>query len=91
MHRTFCKFALRAGLNAGKRQGVVRAAAGLFAIALCAGLAACAEDGNYPSVAKIADIGQVLTPEERQKAVEDLQKQDQAHTSGATKTASVQQ
>lgn len=90
MHRTYCKFALRAGLNVTKQQRVVRAAAGLFAIALCAGLCACAEDMNYPSIAKIADIGRVLTPEERQKAVEDLQKQDQAHANGAVKTASAQ-
>ena len=33
-------------------------------------------------------MGSILTPEERQKAVEDLQKQDQAHGGDAVKTAS---
>ena len=91
MHRTCCKFALRAGLGSKKRRVVGRAAASLLAIALCAGLSACAGSENYPSLAKIADIGQIMTPEERQKTVDDLQKQDQTHSSDAAKTASAQQ
>lgn len=59
-----------------------------MAVAVCVGLSACAEDPKYPSLAKISDLGSILTPEERQKAVEDLRKQDQAHSADAVKTAS---
>jgi hypothetical protein len=91
MHRTYCKFALRAGLGSTKQRVVGRAAASLLCIALCAALSACAGNENYPSLAKIADIGQIMTPEERQKAVDDLQKQDQTHSSEAAKTTNAQQ
>ncbi len=50
-----------------------------IAIALCAGLAACAEGRNYPSLSKITDMGNILTPQQQQKAVQELQKQDQTH------------
>ena len=50
-------------------------------------LTACAEDPKYPSLSKISDLGTILTPEERQKAVEDLQKQEPTRTE-AVKTAS---
>jgi hypothetical protein len=62
------------------------AAKGL-AIALCIGLAACAEDRNYPSLTQISGLGSVMTPLERQKAVEELQKQDQAHSNSSLKSA----
>ncbi len=91
MHRAYSKFALRAGFDSTRRRVVERAAASLLAIALCAGLSACAGSENYPSVSKISDIGQIMTSEERQKAVDDLQKQDQTHSSEAAKTASAQQ
>ena len=31
-------------------------------ITLCIGLAACAEDRNYPSLSKISELGDILTP-----------------------------
>ena len=65
------------------------AAKGL-AITLCIGLAACAEDRNYPSLSKISDLGSILTPLERQKAVEELQKQDQAHSNSSLKSSDQQ-
>ncbi len=87
MHRAYCKFVLRAGFDIEKRK-VASLGAGLMAVAVCVGLSACAEDPKYPSLAKISDLGSILTPEERQKAVEDLRKQDQAHSADAVKTAS---
>ncbi len=87
MHRAFYKFVLRAGFDIGKLK-VASLGAGLIAAAICMGLTACADDPKYPSLAKISDLGSILTPEERQKAVEDLQKQDQAHSADAVKTAS---
>jgi hypothetical protein len=86
MHRACHKFVLRAGFNTEKLK-IASLGAGLAVAAMCAGLTACAEDPRYPSLSKISDLGTILTPEERQKAVEDLQKQEQAHTDGV-KTAS---
>jgi len=87
MHRAYYKFVLRAGFDIEKRK-VASLGASLMAVAICAGLSACADDPRYPSLAKISDLGSILTPEERQKAVEDLRKQDQAHSADAVKTAS---
>ncbi len=87
MHRTFQKFALRAGFITAKRNANRGIGLSVAALVLCASLAGCAENPNYPSVATISDLGNVLTPEERQKAVQDLQK-DQARTSEPVKTAS---
>ncbi len=65
---------------------LARFAAAGMAIALCASLAACAETTSaYPNLAKIADAENILTPEERQKALEDMQKQQQSHSSDAAK------
>jgi hypothetical protein len=75
MHRACGEFALRAEFKAEKPRVLRAAAAGLIAIGLCAGLTACAEDPKYPSLTKIDDVGTVLTPEERQKTVEDLKAQ----------------
>ncbi len=86
MHRAFKKFALRAKLKAESPRRFAPAVASVLALALCAGLTACAEDTSYPSLSKISDLGTILTPEERQKAVQDLQKQDQTHNSDAAKT-----
>ncbi len=58
-----------------------------WVIALCGGLLACAEDRNFPSLSKIADFGTVLTPEQRDKTIQDLQRQGQSNTSAAPKTA----
>ncbi len=87
MHRAFYKFVLRAGCNTEVLK-VASLGASLVAVALCAGLTACADDPKYPSLSKISDLGTILTPEERQKAVQDLQKQDQAHSADAVNTAS---
>jgi hypothetical protein len=54
-------------------------AAAAFALALCAGLGGCASSQEWPSVAKISDVGNVMTPEQRQKALEDMQKGDPGH------------
>jgi hypothetical protein len=72
MHRTRGKFALRAEFRTESSR---RAAAAIVALGLCAGLPACTDDGAYPSLAKIEDVGPVMTPEERQKAMEGLQRQ----------------
>lgn len=58
-----------------------------ISIGLCAGLASCADDSSYPSVAKIADVGTVLTPEERQKVLDNLQKQNRARVGLAEASA----
>ena len=87
MHRAYCKFVLRVGVVAEKLK-IAAVGAGIVAATMCAGLTACADDPKYPSLSKISDLGSILTPEERQKAVEDLQKQDQAHGGDAVKTAS---
>ena len=87
MHRAFYKFVLRVVFCIEKRK-VASLGASLMAVAICAGLSACAEDAKYPTLAKVTDLGTILTPEERQKAVEDLQKQDQAHSAAAAQTAS---
>jgi hypothetical protein len=44
-------------------------AAVLFALAL----GACAQDSSWPDVGKITDLSGGMTPEERQKAVQDMQ------------------
>ena len=87
MHRAFLKFVLRAGFDR-KKLKAVSLGASLAVVAMCVGLTACAEDPKYPSLAKISDLGSILTPEERQKAVQDLQKQDQTHSAEAVNTAS---
>jgi hypothetical protein len=87
MHRAFQEFVLRASIVAEKLK-IAGLGAGIVTATMCTGLTACAEDPKYPSLAKISDLGSILTPEERQKAVEDLQKQDQAHSADAVKTAS---
>jgi hypothetical protein len=88
MHRARGEFVLRAEFKGGRTRRLGSVAAGFIAIGLCAGLSACADDANYPSLAKIADVGAVMTPEERQKAMEDLQKQSKASRSEPVKTAS---
>ncbi len=48
-------------------------------------LGGCASDPKYPSLGTITDLGTVLTPEQRQKTVDQLNKDDQTHTSDAAK------
>jgi uncharacterized membrane protein YgcG len=87
MHRACSKFVLRAGFSIEK-VNIASLGASLAVAAICVGLTACADDPKYPSLSKISDLGTILTPEERQKAVEDLQKQDQAAHADVMKTAS---
>ena len=87
MHRAFYKFVLRAGFSIEKLK-VASLGSSLIVAAICAGLSSCADDPKYPSLSKISDLENILTPEERQKAVEDLQKQDRAHSADDVKTAS---
>jgi hypothetical protein len=51
------------------------AGAGIW-FALCAGLQACTSSPDWPTLGKISDLTNVMTAEQRQKAVEDLQKND---------------
>jgi hypothetical protein len=58
------------------------AGAGIL-FALCAGLQACSSDPSWPTLGKISDLSNVLTAEQRQKAVQDLQKNDPNHDKDA--------
>lgn len=48
-------------------------------------LSSCAEDPKYPSLSKISDLENILSPEDRQKTLQDLQKQEQTHSTDAIK------
>ena len=87
MHRAYEKVGLRAGFKNEKRQRWAFAAASVFAFALCTGLAGCAEDPSYPGLSRISDLGTILTPEERQKTVDDLQKNANAGKTAPKQTA----
>jgi hypothetical protein len=67
-----------------KRNGwrVHRLAAAAIALSLAAGLPGCSSDPGWPALGKVSDLGNILTPEERQKAVQDMQKTDQANPAG---------
>jgi hypothetical protein len=72
--------------------GTLRGAgAGIF-FALLAGLQACSTGSDWPTLGKISDLSNILTAEERQKAVQDLQKNDPNHDkdAAAAKTAPAQ-
>jgi hypothetical protein len=60
--------------------------------ALCAGLQACSSDPSWPTLGKVSDLNNILTTEERQKAVQDLQKNDpnREKDAAAAKTAPTQ-
>jgi len=70
------RFVPCAALNAKPRSMAGAAAA----LALCGGLSACAEDRNYPSLSKVSDLGSILTPQEQQKFVSELQRDGQGHS-----------
>jgi hypothetical protein len=65
--------------------------AGLL-FAICAGLQACSSDPSWPALGKISDLSNIMTAEQRQKAVQDLQKNDPNHDkdAAAQKTAPAQ-
>jgi uncharacterized membrane protein YgcG len=79
------RFAFSGGSKAVAFRQTARIAAVAAALFVCAGLTACAEDPKYPSLAKITGLENILSPEERQKAVQDLQKQEENHSSDASK------
>ncbi len=89
MLRAYTKFALRAEFKSSMARAARFGASVFVAIGLCTGVTACADDGGYPNLARISDVGTVLTPEERQKAVEDLQKNG-VRTSDASKNTAQQ-
>jgi len=60
-----------------------RLAAAALALLLAAGLPACSSDPAWPTIGKVSDLGNVLTPEERQKAVQDMQKAGEVQGSNA--------
>jgi hypothetical protein len=62
-----------------------RLAAACFIAMFGALLSGCAEDPKYPSLTKISDLENILSPEDRQKAVQEMQKQEQTHSSDAIK------
>ncbi|MGO9486665.1 MAG: hypothetical protein ACLPX9_19165 [Rhodomicrobium sp.] len=59
-------------------------AAAALALSLSAGLGACASDPEWPTIGKITDLENVMTPEQRQKALEELQKADQNQNNNAS-------
>lgn len=76
IHREDELFALRSiGVRIAASAG--RLAACAIALAICAGLQGCSSDPGWPTLGKISDLGNVMTPEERQKAIQDLQKNGQ--------------
>jgi hypothetical protein len=66
----------------------VRLLAGVgLVLALCAGLQACASDPSYPSLAKITGLDSAMGPDERQKAIQDIQKNDPNAANATAKAA----
>jgi len=65
------------------RRRIGRAAAVCIALTLSAGLPACTSDPAWPTLGKVTDVGNVMTPEERQKALQDLQNQGNNNAGGA--------
>ena len=55
-----------------------------IALALCVGLGACASGPDWPTLGKVSDLGNVMTPEQRQKTLKDLQKDDNSQTGTST-------
>ncbi len=72
---------LRVRASARRISGLAAAA---LALALCAGLGACSSDPSWPTLGKVTDLDNVMTPEQRQKALQDLQKGDQGQNGSAT-------
>ncbi len=59
------------------RHRISRLAAACIALPLSAGLPACTSDPAWPTLGKVTDIDNAMTPEQRQKALAELQKTDQ--------------
>jgi hypothetical protein len=54
-------------------------------LVLCTSLQACSSDPSWPSPGQISDLTHILTPEERQKAVEQLEKEDRSRVADQSK------
>jgi hypothetical protein len=55
-------------------RGMLRGAGAGLLFALLAGLQACSTGSDWPTLGKISDLSNIMTAEQRQKAVQDLQK-----------------
>ncbi len=84
-NRPVREFALRKGHESSAPRRVAGLLSLFSALALCGSLGACAEDSKYPSLSKITDLTDILSPEDRKKALEDMQKQEQTHGADAAK------
>lgn len=86
-HKTRIGFALREFVKLLHITRTWRWMAGAAFVIVCATLSGCADSpsSTYPSLSKITGLGNILTPEERQKAVQDLEKQEQSHGQTAAK------
>jgi len=62
---------------------ILRAAGAAVLFAACAGLQACSSDPSWPTLSKVTDLTNIMSAEERQKAVQDLQKNDTSHDKDA--------
>lgn len=65
-----------------RRYTRMRLAAGAAAmLAFCGVLQACASDPEWPTLGKVTDVD-AMTPEQRSKAVQDLQKDNPGQNAG---------
>jgi hypothetical protein len=80
-------FASRFGDGKAASRRLRQLLAGGVALAICAGIQGCASDQSWPSLAKITDISNVMTPEQRQKALQELQKDGQSTPADAGQAA----
>lgn len=64
---------------------MLRGAGAGILFAVSAGLQACSTGPDWPTLGKSSDLTNIMTAEQRQKAVQDLQKNDK--DAGAGKTA----
>jgi hypothetical protein len=71
-------FALGLSLGSQSISRITRFTLIAACLSVCAGLPGCADSPNsaYPSLSKITDLGNILTPDEQKKAVQDLQKDE---------------
>jgi hypothetical protein len=68
----------------GIAQRRLLAAKAVLAPALCTGLGACAWDSSWPTLGKVSDVENAMTPGQRQKAIEELQKGGQGQNGSAS-------
>jgi hypothetical protein len=64
----------------------VELASGLAIVLIASGLSGCADTGAiYPSISDVSDLTKILTPQERDKTVNDLSTEQQKHGEAAAK------